>query len=173
MQQYAIHILPAKALKDFADELARPESALISCVGARIQVDVRTVPLHLILEFADTTDARRPGAFNHVQAEEIARFVSALPVSVSDVFVSCTEGESRSPAVAAALLLASGRSDRDVWLNPYYHPTTLVYCLLCRALGVFMPRLLVWLRQRRSVRAYRKTRRKGNAGKYERWQILF
>ncbi len=57
MRRYAIHILPAKALKDFARELARPESALISCVGTRVRADVGRVPRKLILEFAYVTDA--------------------------------------------------------------------------------------------------------------------
>ena len=173
MQHYAIHILPVKALEDFDCELAKPESALISCVGTRVWVDVRTVPHRLILEFADTTDMHRPGAFSRTQAEEIARFARGLPNSVTDVFVCCSEGESRSPAVAAALLRASGRSDRGVLLNPYYHPNALVYRLLCRALGIFMPRPLLWLKQRRSLRAFRRAQQKGNTGGYERWQILF
>ena len=114
MQHYAIHILPVKALEDFDCELAKPESALISCVGTRVWVDVRTVPCRLILEFADTSDMHRPGAFSRTQAEEIARFARGLPNSVTDVFVCCSEGESRSPAVAAALLRASGRSEEYI-----------------------------------------------------------
>ena len=104
-------------------------------------------------------------------ARVIIKFVRRLPKTVTDIYVCCSKGGSRSAAVAAALLRMSGRSDAPVWDNPYYVPNTLVYYRLCREFGLPVTRLSVWLKNRRNQRAYRKLQR-GEPCKYERWQII-
>ena len=75
----------------------------------------------------------------------IIRFLRQLPKSVTDLYVCCSKGGSRSPAVAAAVLRMSGRSDKAVWDNPYYVPNWLVYQSLVK---------------------------NGGVSEYERWQII-
>ena len=123
------------------------------------------------MDFPDVTDGRRAGAFDRAHAEQILCFVRGLSAQVSDVYVCCEQGYSRSPAVAAALLRMTGRSDRDVWRNPYYQPNPLVYRRLCRASGLFTPRLAVRHKTRVNKRAYQRAQ-SGKPHPYERWQLL-
>lgn len=89
----------------------------------------------LFLHFFDTEEENGYMSFQNKDAESIASFLSR-PDANSDLFVCCDSGESRSPAIAAAVLLAVGKTDRDVWENTNYHPNKLVFRKMCRALGV-------------------------------------
>lgn len=149
-------------------------NAVITCAESRNAfIDEALDPsLVLSIHFADVEDPCYPGAITPAHARAIVRFIDRLPDSVTDLYVCCQKGGSRSPAMAAALMRASGRSDRDVWLNPYYSPNTLVYKTLCEGFGLRTSRLSVELRGRANERAYAKAVKEGGAGKYERWQIL-
>ena len=86
----------------------------------------------LKMNFRDVENERTPNAFNKADAKRIINFVLDLPDEVTDIYVCCSQGISRSSAIAAFLLKASGRSDMAVWKNPYYAPNTLVYRRLCQ-----------------------------------------
>ena len=89
----------------------------------------------LILDFLDIEDENNPLAFRDGHAAQIVRFLSR-PGANEDLFVCCDSGESRSPAIAAAIRLAAGESDMPVWESPEYRPNRLVYARLCGAMGI-------------------------------------
>lgn len=90
----------------------------------------------LCMNYADITDARGRAAFNIAEAEQIATFVKMLPKELDTLFVSCDSGESRSPAMAAAITRYKALNDMHIWTNPHYHPNPLVYKKLCAAFGL-------------------------------------
>ncbi len=173
LKKYTLHILGLSALKREVFDRPMEQNALIVCEDRKIPfLDDDMVRNRLILDFPDVADNSAPGAFCSMHADRILSFLEHLPDEVTDLYICCAEGMSRSPGIAAALLKISGRSDRDVWRNPYYSPNTLVFRELCREAGIFMPDLFVRFRKAASQRAFRKAQRKGNTGKYERWEIL-
>ena len=97
----------------------------------------------------------------------------SLPENITDLYICCSKGGSRSTGCAAALMLMSGRSDDDVWKNPYYTPNFLVFREMCREFGIDMPDEAVEERLRINDEAFRNAQKNKNGGKYERWQILW
>jgi predicted protein tyrosine phosphatase len=173
LKKYASHILPIPAVTSDMFEYPIDKNALISCVTRTTPFLVGETDLSkLILPFNDVEDANVPGAFNSAYAREIIRFIKSIPDSVTDLYVCCSKGGSRSPALAAALLKASGRSDRTVWKNPYYVPNKLVYKIMRDELGYYIPWIIVKLKSFDNEMQFKKAKRKGDSGKYERWQIL-
>lgn len=71
-----------------------------------------------------------------VQAQTFAEFIKALDANVTDIYVCCQAGESRSPGLAAAVYHYYGLDPHDVFSNPQYHPNVLCFRLLTEALGV-------------------------------------
>lgn len=61
------------------------------------------------------------------QALAIRDFVLSLDADVELLIIHCTEGVSRSTAVAAAVLDALGGDSAWIWNAPYYRPNPLVY----------------------------------------------
>ena len=175
LKKYVLHILPVSAADADAFDLPMEQNALISCTRRGTTEFLRSgnVPHRLMLEFPDDSSRKAPGAFGRAHAREILRFLQELPDSVTDLYVCCSKGESRSPGLAAALLKGSGRKDGDVWKNPYYFPNILVYKRMCDELGVFMPWIAVRIKKRMNQQKYREAQRKGDPGTYERWQLLF
>ena len=111
MKGYAIHILGVRAMSPGVFDLPPERNAVISCAEAhneyvREALGQRQV---LFIRFADVDDPAYPGAITSVHAMAIARFIERLPDTVTDIYVCCQKGGSRSPAMAAALLRASGR----------------------------------------------------------------
>ena len=173
LKKYAIHILPIPAVTSDIFEYPLDKNALVSCVSrTTLFLSGKTGFPKLILPFLDVEDETVPGAFNSAYAREIIRFIQSIPDSVTDLYVCCSKGGSRSPALAAALLKASGRSDRAVWKNPYYIPNKLVYKTMRDELGYYIPWIIVKLKSFDNEMQFRKAKRKGSSGKYERWQIL-
>ena len=174
LKKYAIHILAVPAVGADTFDLPMAQNAVISCTDRKPggYLESGNIPHRLALLFPDTEDSRVPGAFNAGHAGAVARFLDGLPDSVTDLYICCAEGQSRSAGLAAALLKGSRRSDRDVWRNPFYAPNQLVYREMCRELGIAMPRFRARALKRLNARAYRKAQKTGNAGGYERWQIL-
>lgn len=125
----------------------------------------------LIIDFPDVEDRRYPGAFNGAHARRIITFVNNLPSNVTDLYVCCSKGGSRSPAVAAALLRAFGRSDDCIWKNPFYSPNTLVYYWLCRELQLSISKIRVKYLTYINNKAFRDAQA-GKKCKYERWEII-
>jgi len=61
------------------------------------------------------------------QAEAVRDFVLRYRGGIDVLIVQCTEGVSRSAAVAAAVLAGLGESDARIWNDSRYRPNRLVY----------------------------------------------
>ena len=86
----------------------------------------------LELHFYDTIDRCHPYVFTEKMADLILSFVLSTPHD-ADIFICCDSGESRSPAIAAALIKYLGESDEAIWNSRDYHPNPLVYFICCKA----------------------------------------
>ena len=86
----------------------------------------------LQLAFADIGNAsgNEPGAFTEEHARRILDFVKAMWDSIEVLMVHCEEGNSRSPAVAAAISRLYFGDDRLYFLPHMYWPNRYVYGLL-------------------------------------------
>ena len=172
IRKYTIHILAITAFKPGIFDLPPQRNAIILCTNRENRyLKYQVKQNKLTLNFLDVEDPHVIGAFNGGHARAIIRFIRRLPKTVTDIYVCCSKGGSRSPAVAAALLRMSGRSDKPVWLNPYYVPNTLVYYILCREAGVPISQFEVWIKKQQNRKAFLRAKR-GKPSKYERWQII-
>ena len=172
-KKYAIHILAITAIDGETFDLPQKKNAIIVCTDRENKYVNLCLPENiLIINFPDVENKRYPGAFNGAHARKIIKFIRNLSEDVTDIYVCCSKGGSRSPAVAAALLRMSGRSDMDVWRNPYYVPNTLVYFILCREYGLPIDMFSVRIRTLINNRSFKKVQN-GSPSKYERWQILW
>ena len=173
LKKWRIHILSTNGLKPGVFEYPLERNAFLICTDRSNSFLKNTLTENkLVIPFPDAEDKRYPGCFNGAHARKIIRFLQEPPDDITDIYVCCSKGGSRSPATAAAILKMSGRSDKDVWLNPYYVPNILVYERLCREFGIFMPHILVLLKLLANNISFFWSQKKGNSGKYERWQIL-
>ncbi|MBQ9922183.1 MAG: hypothetical protein IJO52_08345 [Clostridia bacterium] len=82
----------------------------------------------------DALDIRSHFAFNYMHGLHVRGFLQKND-DFEKLYVCCDSGESRSSAMAAAILRYYGGSDRAVWKNPHYHPNTLVYTEQMEAFG--------------------------------------
>jgi len=85
-------------------------------------------------DFVPTRSLELKGALTPMtveQADEIWKFVDQHRDDVAAIVVQCEAGQSRSPAVAAALCKGMGGSDRQFWRR--YDPNRHVYRLLLEA----------------------------------------
>ncbi len=134
---YEIHICPVKRLYDIA-----AEADLSDCAALLVSsYDIHLEKLHplcriAVFHFADVSDPQAADALRADTAQTIAAFVERLPPGLDTLFVCCDSGESRSAAMAAALLRRRGENERRIWQNPHYHPNPLVYRRLCAAFGL-------------------------------------
>ena len=106
-----------------------------------------TPPNALLLRFMDVTDPAHPLAFRAEQAAKVAVFLRR-PDARPEVFVCCDSGESRSAAIAAAILIS------QIWDSAEYHPNPLVFQRMCAALGVAVTEAALKDRQKRSDAAF-------------------
>ena len=175
IKKFAIHILAITAFNpkyyDLPFDLPQERNAIIVCTGRENRYMNNYPGNKLMMGFLDVEDPRVSGAFQYIHAEAIIRYINRLPDEVTDLYVCCSKGQSRSAAVAAALLRMSGRSDDPVWLNPYYNPNTLVYYRLCREAGIPVTPLEVQTKRKQNEKAYLDLQ-EGKPCNYERWQII-
>lgn len=122
-------ISPIRAVRS---ELEDETLDFILCSGAEIP-GARERENILFLQFLDTEVEDHPFCFREEHAEKILAFLSRENAN-GDLFVCCDSGESRSAAIAAAILRAAGQSDRIIWDSSEYHPNRLVYRRLCSIL---------------------------------------
>lgn len=134
---YEIMICPIKKLYRYAEDGDMSDVAVLAVSSYEINMDkLRVFCKTLCLNFADITKASATSAFKKETAQKIAAYVKELPAQLDTLFVCCDSGESRSTAMSAAIMRYNGMDEMKIWKNPHYHPNTLVYSLLCEALGV-------------------------------------
>ena len=173
IKKYTIHILAIPAITPEVFDIPIRKCAIIACTN-RDNKHLKLFPpkQRCIMPFADLEIPGDYRSINRAHARAIIRFLRQLPRGVTDLYVCCSKGGSRSPAVAAAVLRMSGRSDKVVWDNPYYVPNWLVYQTICREFGLFTPHCYVNYLVKRNRRAYQTLVKNGGVSKYERWQII-
>ena len=173
IRKFTIHILALPGIKPDLFDIPIQKCAIIVCTERDNEYLSLFPPKHIcVVPFADVEDPQHTRAIKRSHARCIIRFLRQLPEEVTDLYVCCSKGGSRSPAVAAAILRMSGRSDKPVWDNPYYVPNWLVYQTICREFGLFAPYLYVMHLVRRNCRCYKKAVKNNGVCKYERWQII-
>ena len=124
-----IIISPIRAV---LNDLADPTADFVLCSSETI-VETDGRENVLFLRFIDTEEIDDPMRFRQSDAERICGFLSREDAN-EDLFVCCDSGESRSAAIAAAVQLAVGEDDLDIWKSTDYHPNGLVFRMMCSAL---------------------------------------
>ncbi len=171
-KKYTLHILAIRAINADTFDLPIEQNAIIVCTNRDNIFINQCLPQNtLIMNFPDVENNKCIGAFTNAHARKIISFIRNLPNEVTDIYICCSKGGSRSPAIAAALLRMSGRSDKAVWHNPYYTPNTLVYLKLCQEYGFTTNWFSVKIRTLINDLCFYLTQ-KGIPTRYERWQIL-
>ena len=175
VKKYTIHILAITAfnpkLYELPFDLPQERNAVIICTDRKNEYLQNYKGNKLDIAFYDVEDPSVIGAFETAHAMAIIKFINRLPDEVTDLYICCSKGQSRSAAVAAAILRMSGRSDDPVWLNPFYNPNSLVYYRLCKQAGIPITSEEVQLRKEQNEKAYLDLQ-EGKPTKYERWQII-
>lgn len=133
---FQIRISPlTQEMLEMAERGAPPRQALISIMDhSRDCLERYPAPRVLRLCFDDAEGAdRRQVLISAEQAEAICAFVLRCRDEIDLLIVHCTQGASRSAAVAAAVLHGLGEDDRLIWDDPRYCPNRLVYSVVCAA----------------------------------------
>lgn len=172
IKRYTLYALPIDWLRTYSFNNSSKTRALISCVPITDERVKAEFGMCLELSFMDVADVNHVDAFCSVHAQKIMDFVQKLTPSVTDLYVCCNQGQSRSPAIVAALLRLSGRSDAAVWKNPFYHPNPLVYRCLCKTAGMQTVHIGVYCRVFSNNRAFHRACKWGVPKKYEQGQPL-
>ena len=170
-EKLKIHISSIMALNETTFSENSGDYAVINCAERKNKILSAYPPLLLLqLSFADTTNENDPRCFSAEHGKKIKFFVESLPQTVSDLFIFCDAGESRSTAIAAAILLWIGRSDEPVWSNPFYHPNIFVFGRLCKTFGIEMTEEQIASKKRQSEDAFKNAMKNGTI--YERWEVI-
>ena len=130
-----IEICPIKGLyRSLADGVAEGCGAILS--SASVVDEARLEGLDYVLRQYEDLDYECPGrSFSDEAAEAFVVYLKSHP-ALDTLYCCCDAGESRSPAVAAAVLRYWGRDDLPIWSDPHYHPNMLVFEKLMTALGM-------------------------------------
>ncbi len=133
-----VKITSIKAVRAMVKSAVPQEhAAVIACSSYPIpQEALSEIGPQLLLHFDDTMDPHRAAIFTPKLAEAVKRFLCGSGERIATLYVCCDSGESRSAALAAAILRSCGRSDAPVWRNPKFHPNPLVYRLQCEAFHI-------------------------------------
>ena len=154
-----ILISPVRAVLNDLDD---PTADFILCSSETV-VSTDGRPNVLFLRFFDTEEENSFMCFRQSDAERIVSFLSRSKAN-EDLFVCCDSGESRSPAIAAAILLAAGKTDRDIWRSTEYHPNLLVFRKMCRALDLDIPEDAIRERKRSNDTVFHEALTRGKTG---------
>ncbi|MBR0133418.1 MAG: hypothetical protein IJM14_10115 [Lachnospiraceae bacterium] len=148
-------------------------SALIIC-SSRIPrlIKAKYAQNFCATSFDDIIDTTLTGAITEEIAELITNFVRNLDNSVEKLYIACDGGDSRSPAIAASILLASGRNDDCIWDNPFYYPNPLVYYRMCKAFGIDMTFEKASELRHRNEYAYHQAQLMRGETTYKRWELI-
>lgn len=151
-----LHIYPIKQLYSAVELLVdKSDIAAILCTTNPISKTRLEGIQHIHISFADITDAKRFDAFRIEKAQKIKRFLDGLE-GIDVLYICCDSGESRSTAVAAAILRYWGRNEMAIWNNIHFHPNPLVYHLQCKAFGLSNTKLRTLFLSQHNKRLFKK-----------------
>ena len=123
------------ALLKMAETGANKRTALISIMDHKRDCTNRYPSARVLrLCFDDAEDTTFwQNLMTSEQADAICAFVLQYGREIDTLIIHCTEGVSRSPAVAAGILGGLRQDEAQIWSNPKYHPNQLVYRLVREA----------------------------------------
>ncbi len=146
-----MQIMPIKKLCSLFEKKPSCSGAIV-IICSRNEFDkscLKAFDAYLVLEIDDTLMEESRYAFKERDGETVKSFLEENK-DFEKLFVCCDSGESRSTALAAAILKHFGKSDREIWENPYFHPNMLVYRNQLRAFGRETVKLkILYLNKRR------------------------
>ena len=120
---------------NLAADTSESRKAVIILSQSNIDTQIfKYMDAHIVLEVADTTVKNHHYSFGMEDAQKIKNFL-AETYDFENLYVCCDSGQSRSTATASAIMRSYGKSDKEIWQNPFYKPNTLIYKVLCRTLG--------------------------------------
>ena len=97
--------------------------------------NLRLLDKYLKVSVFDTEVEDRAFSFSYGDGLQVKEFLEKEN-DFGRLYVCCDSGESRSTAMAAAILKFYGQSDEEIWTNPHYHPNILVYKKQLNAFGI-------------------------------------
>lgn len=150
---FDINIYPVKNLYGLNGEQTECAAAIIC---SSYPVDTERLACFrklLILNFDDIIDINRDTAFHSDTAMQIRSFVDQLNAEATKLYICCDSGESRSTALAAAIMRYYHMDEMDIWNNPYYHPNPLVFRVQCEVFNCPVSKIGLQYRQWCSKRA--------------------
>lgn len=109
----------------------------------------------ITLLFDDTTNKHHTGRFTRNMADVISEKIKEN-ADKNNIYICCDSGESRSTAIAAAVMRFYNRSDKIIWNNPHFHPNLLVYELMCKSMRLSCSKLRLWYNKKVSDHALKK-----------------
>ncbi|MEA4869532.1 MAG: hypothetical protein VB062_02705 [Christensenella sp.] len=110
-------------------------AALISIMDHKRDCTER-YPVERVLRlcFDDAVDTRFwQNLMTGEQADAICSFVLKFGRELDWLVIHCSEGRSRSPAIAAGILGGLRQDESEIWNNPDYQPNPYVYRLVLEA----------------------------------------
>lgn len=113
----------------------------------------------IVLLFDDTINKHHPRRFAQKMADAISEKIKES-ADKADIYICCDSGESRSTAIAAALMRLYNQSDKIIWNNPHFHPNLLVYELMCKSMRLNCSKLRLWYNKKVSDYALKKAFRR-------------
>lgn len=125
-----IHIMPLKRLLSLT---AVPADA-VAVISSSYPVQPGKIPIPHTAACYQDRDDESAQSFSPEQAGQFAAFVKNS--NAKEIYVCCDAGQSRSPAIAAALRRYFGQDELAIWRDPAYHPNALCYRRMCQALGI-------------------------------------
>lgn len=128
-----IQICPIKRLYQTLAEGPIGKCGAIISSASEIEISRLQGITYVFRQYEDLDYECLERSFSQTDAAAFADFVKNLEADV--LYCCCDAGESRSPAVAAAVMRYFGLDDMQVWKNPHYHPNMLVFEMLADALG--------------------------------------
>ena len=147
-EKLTVTVMPVTDFYDYlADDPDEPAICAILCSSKPLRESkLGRFTNYIFLDFDDVSDEKNPRAFDPYLADEIRDYLVDLGASdepIIDLSVCCDYGESRSAAIASAILRSfdpEGKPDvKRFWDHPKHHPNPLVFRLTCEALGISIP----------------------------------
>ena len=131
-----IQICPIKRLYQMLAEGDTGNCGAIISSAAEINAaKLRGMP-YVFRQYEDLDYECQGRSFSEADAIAFAGFLKDRETELDTLYCCCDAGESRSPAVAAAVMRCLGMDDMPIWRDPHYHPNMLVFAKLTDALGV-------------------------------------
>ena len=122
--------------------------------------NVRLLDNVLKIEVADTEVQERDDSFKVSDGMLVKKYLER-EADFGKLYVCCDSGESRSTAMAAAIMRYFGVSDKEIWTNPMYHPNLLVYKNQLEAFGIKISKFKLKYLRYLSNKAFKTATKKG------------